>query len=579
MQKLYTYMKPYKKQLIAGPIFKLAEAVLELAVPLVMAEIIDTGLKNGDTGYVIKMGILLGVLAAVGLACSAICQKSASIASQGTGTNLRDAVFEHIMKISHKEIDKFGAPTLVTRITNDINQVQLLVAMIIRLAIRAPFITLGSIVTATIISPSSAPIFVITALLISIAVFLIMKTSLPYYSKTAKNLDFISKLTRENLTGARVIRAFSGQKRQREKFEQANDEYNKTALTVNRLSSLTSPITSLVVNVAIAGVILIGADKINTGSLSQGELIALVGYMQSMLTALLVVANLVIIFTKSIASWKRVAEVLDAQPSITNDANAIISNIYNLDNSAVEFEHVTFGYDESDKTDNALEDINLMVKTGQTVGIIGATGSGKSTLASLIMRFYDVSRGSIKIFGNDIRKIDTGALRKLVSIVPQSAMLLSGTVRDNLLWGNSSATDEDLWKALDIAQATEFVSNKPDKLDYYISEGAKNLSGGQKQRLTIARALVSKPKILILDDSSSALDYATDSALRKSLAEFMPESSKIIISQRVVSVMNSDVIYVIDEGRIAGYGTHENLLVSCDIYREICESQRISANS
>lgn len=581
MLKLARYLKFYKKLVIIGPLFKLIEAVFELIVPLVMASIIDVGVKNGDISYILKMGIVLVILGIVGLLCSLVCQKSASVTSQGTGTRIRDDLFTHINTFSHAEVDKFGTSTLVTRLTSDVNQIQLAVAMLIRLVIRAPFLAVGSTVMAFFIDVKMAFVFVLTTVMVSLVVYIIMSKTLPYFRTLQKKLDVISRITRENISGARVVRAFNSGEREEKRFLNAVEDYTETALNSAKISALLSPLTYVIVNLAIVALILLSGTQVESGALSQGELIALVNYMLQMLTALLVVANLFVIFTKASASASRINEVFETQPSIEYTENSDSSNIASSFEKSmknvpmIEFEHVFFKYtkssDENEKY--ALSDISFRLMPSMTMGIIGATGCGKSTLISLIPRFYDADSGEISVMGGDVNDWDLKALRRIIGVVPQKASLVSGTIEDNLRWGNPAASDEVIWKAVETAQAADIIKSKPDGLKSPVVQGARNLSGGQKQRLTIARALVAEPEILILDDSASALDFATDAALRKSLKSFNPQMTQIIVSQRISSVKHADMILVLDNGKISGIGTHDELLGSCEIYKEIYNSQ------
>lgn len=561
------YLGAVRKEIIIGQSAKLTEAIFEVIVPLIMANIVDKGI-NGGLGkpYILKMGGILVLLGALGLSFALICQYLASKASQSVGTVIRSDMFRHINTLSHSELDKLGTPSLITRLTNDINQVERAVAMFIRLVVRAPFIVIGSAVMAMSINLKMSVIFVVIMPLVALVLYLIMSRSVKYYKVIQKKLDRISLVTREGLSGVRVIRAFSRQDTERERFGEANDEYLDISLKVGRLSALLNPLTYVILNLSIAFIVYYGGNLVNIGDLTQGEVIAFVNYMTQISLALVVVANLVVLFTKAAASSARINEVLETKPSIVSGTAADGTNSEN----AVEFSHVYFSYNGS--SEYALEDINFTAKKGETIGIIGGTGSGKSTLASLIPRFYDITKGELKIDGINADEYDTQALRGNIGTVPQKAVLFSGTVAENMRWGKRDATEEEIMSALETAQAKEFVDKMPDGLKTHISQGGKNLSGGQKQRLTIARALVSRPKILILDDSASALDFATDAALRKAVAG-IKDMTVFIISQRANSVMQADKIIVLDDGKQAGIGTHSELLESCDIYREICYSQ------
>lgn len=562
------YLGSVKQYIIIGQTSKLIEAIFEVIVPLIMAAIVDNGIKgNMGKGYVYKMGGVLILLGVLGLCFALICQYLASKASQSVGTVMRNDMFRHINSLSHAELDRLGTPSLITRLTNDINQVQQAVAMFIRLVVRAPFIVIGSAIMAMSIDLKLSVIFVIIIPLVVLVLYLIMSRSIKYYKVIQKKLDRISLVTREGLSGVRVIRAFSRQDTEQKRFDEANDDYLDISLRVGRLSALLNPLTYVILNLAIAAIVWYGGVGVDTGRLTQGEVIAFVNYMTQISLALVVVANLVVLFTKAAASSARINEVLEIEPSIKNGTEKDGAGSEN----AVEFSHVYFSYNNSGEY--ALEDIDLTAKKGETIGVIGGTGSGKSTLASLIPRFYDISKGELKINGTNAADYDTTALRQKVGVVPQKAVLFSGTIAENMRWGKRDATDEEIWKALETAQAKEFVEKMPDGLDTHIVQGGKNLSGGQKQRLTIARALVSQPDILILDDSASALDFATDAALRKAIAQNSTGMTTFIISQRANSIMQADKIIVLDDGRQAGLGTHRELLESCGVYREICYSQ------
>ncbi len=565
------YLSAFKKEVIIGQTAKLIEAIFEVTVPLIMANIVDIGIKGGGgKPYIYKMGALLILLGALGLGFALICQYLASKASQGVGTVLRNDMFRKINSFSHTELDKFGTPSLITRLTSDINQVQTAAAMYIRLVVRAPFIVIASAVMAISIDVNLSLIFLIVIPLVALILYLIMSRSIKYYRIIQKKLDRISLVTREGLSGIRVIRAFSRQEKEQERFDTANDEYLDISLNVGKLSALLNPLTYAVLNLAIAAIIWYGGIRVDTGHLTQGEVIAFVNYMTQISLALVVVANLVVLFTKAAASSVRINEVLETEPSITSGRYSGNISDNNCD-AAVTFENVSFSYASSEEY--ALENISFSVKKGETVGIIGGTGSGKSTLINLIPRFYDCTKGNILINEKNIKEYDTSSLRRAIGVVPQKAVLFSGTIAQNMRWGNENASEEDILSALKTAQAYKFVSKMQDGLNTQISQGGKNLSGGQKQRLTIARALVSKPQILILDDSSSALDFATDAALRKAIARDTDSMTVFIVSQRAASIRHADRIIVLDDGRISGIGTHSELLKSCEIYREICTSQ------
>ena len=562
------YLGAVKQYVIIGQTSKLIEAIFEVIVPLIMAAIVDNGIKgNMGKGYIYKMGGVLVLLGVLGLCFALICQYLASKASQSVGTVMRNDMFRHINSLSHAELDRLGTPSLITRLTNDINQVQQAVAMFIRLVVRAPFIVIGSAIMAMSIDLKLSVIFVIIIPLVVLVLYIIMSRSIKYYKVIQKKLDRISLVTREGLSGVRVIRAFSRQDTEQKRFDEANDDYLEISLRVGRLSALLNPLTYVILNLAIAAIVWFGGVRVNIGQLTQGEVIAFVNYMTQISLALVVVANLVVLFTKAAASSARINEVLEIEPSIKNgtEQNGVGSE------NAVEFSHVFFSYNNSGEY--ALEDIDFTAKKGQTIGVIGGTGSGKSTLASLIPRFYDISKGELKIDGTNAADYDTTALRQRIGVVPQKAVLFSGTIAENMRWGKRDATDEEIWKALETAQAKEFVDKMPEGLNTHIAQGGKNLSGGQKQRLTIARALVSQPDILILDDSASALDFATDAALRKAIAQNTTGMTTFIISQRANSIMQADRIIVLDDGKQVGLGTHKELLENCDVYREICYSQ------
>ncbi|MGN0470052.1 MAG: ABC transporter ATP-binding protein [Acutalibacteraceae bacterium] len=568
MFKLRRFLKDYKLQLTIGPLCKLIEAIFELFIPLITANIIDVGVKNGDTGYVWRMGGLMILLGALGLCSALVCQKSASIASQGFGTKVRNAMFKHINTLSHNELDKIGTPSLITRMTNDINQLQVAVAMLIRLVIRAPFLVIGAMIMAMTIDLKLSLIFFIASPIIAFVLYFIMHKSVPYFKKIQKKLDAVSLISRENLSGNRVIRAFGKQKSEEERFAQSNNDLAAVSVKVGRISALLNPLTYVIVQAAIIAIVWFGSVLVDNGELMSGQIIALVNYMTQILLAMIVVSNLVVIFTKASASAARVNEVFETQPSVVEKTKDDIAE--NKDAPVVEFRNVSFGYANNGY---ALKDINFSIGRGETVGIIGGTGSGKSTLINLIPRFYDTSEGKVFVYGNDVRDYSFRQLRNNMGIVPQSATLFSGTINDNMKWGKKDATQDEIEKALKISQSYEFVSKFPEKTEKLITAGGKNLSGGQRQRLTIARALVSQPDILILDDSASALDFATDAALRKSLAEDTENMTVIMVSQRVGTVRYADKILVLDNGELVGTGTHKELIKNCPVYREICLSQ------
>lgn len=572
MFKLRRFLKDYKKECIIGPLCKLFEAILELLVPIVMASIIDDGVRTGDTAYVFKMGGLMVLLAVVGFGSALVCQYLASKASQGVGTKIRRELFAHINSLSHAELDRLGTPSLITRITNDTNQVQQSVAMGIRLLTRAPFIVVGAIIMSMTINLKMSVIFIIATVLIGITLYIVMSKSIPIFSLIQKKLDKIGLISRENLSGSRVIRAFSKQKNEKERIDTATEDLAKTSIRVSRLSALLSPVTYAVTDLAIIAIIWFGAVNVNNGfdGMLSGDIIALVNYMTQILLAMIVVANLVVLITKASASAARINEVFETEPSVVEKNHGTIK--INLDNKTpkIEFDRVFFTYGDGD---DELTDISFKIMRGQTVGIIGGTGCGKSTLANLIPRFYDVKSGSVSVDGIDVREYPFLQLRQQIGIVPQQSVLFSGTIRENMKWQNKNATDDDIIKALKTAQAYDFVSKLPDSLDSHVEQGGKNFSGGQRQRLCIARAITGQPEILILDDSFSALDFATDAALRKALAENTSDMTVIIITQRCSTIMNADQIIVLDDGMLAGNGTHEELFENCETYREICLSQ------
>lgn len=562
------YLGDFKKELIVGPAAKLTEAIFELIVPLIMADIIDLGI-NGGAGkpYIYRMGGIMILMGALGLCCALVCQYLASRASQGVGTVVRNDLFRHIGSLSHAELDRFGTPSLITRVTNDVNQVQSAVAMLIRLVVRAPFLVIGAAVMAMTIDLKLSLVFLAVMPLVAAVLYFIMFRSVPLYRVIQKKLDKISLITRESLSGARVIRAFSGEAAEEKRFREANDDFADTSMRVGRLSALLNPLTYAIMNLAIAAIVWFGGFRVDSGALTQGQVIAFVNYMTQISLALVVVANLVVLFTKAAASSARINEVFETEPSIKDGAGAAVS----AKAPVIEFKDVSFSYSEGG--DNALENITFSVQKGETVGIIGGTGSGKSTLVSLIPRFYDAENGCVIINGADVKSYGLKELRQKIGFVPQKAMLFSGTIAENLRWGNENASDEQLQKAAETAQAKEFIDKMPDGFNTHINQGGRNLSGGQKQRLTIARALTGSPEILILDDSASALDFATDAALRKAIAKDTQNMTVLIVSQRATSIRHADKIIVLDDGEAAGIGTHAELLESCPVYREIVMSQ------
>ena len=572
VRNLLIYLKDYKKESIIGPLFKLLEATFELIVPVIMAHIIDIGIKNQDTLYIWKMGAVLVIFGILGLTCSLLAQYFAAKAAVGFGTALRHDLFWHIENLSHAEVDKAGSSTLVVRMTSDVNQVQSGVNLVLRLFLRSPFIVVGALVMAFTISWKAAMVFVVTVPLLAFVIYGIMVITIPLYKKVQRELDEVLLTTRENLTGVRVIRAFRTQKLERETFEHKSDVLMAIQMHVGKISASLNPLTYIIVNAGIIAVIWFGGIQVNVGDMTQGEVIALVNYMTQTLLALVALANLIITFTKALASAGRINEVFAMKPGIV-DGNEKESAVQQTEEAktAVSMEDVTFYYQKSKEP--ALEHISFTAKKGETIGIIGGTGSGKSTLVSLIPRFYDVTEGRVFVNGKDVREYKVENLRSKVGMVPQKAVLFHGTIRDNMKMGREDASDEEIFEALKTAQALEIVENKPGKLDTVLSEGGKNLSGGQRQRLTIARALVRNPEVLILDDSASALDFATDANLRKAIAEDTNNMTVFIVSQRAASIMHADKIIVLDDGQMVGYGTHQELLKQCEVYQEICYSQ------
>ena len=571
MFKLRRFLKDYNKECIIGPLCKLFEAILELFVPMVMADIIDVGVKNGDGGYVLKMGGVMVLLGVVGLMSALVCQYLASRASQGVGTKIRRELFAHINSLSHAELDRLGTPSLITRITNDVNQVQQSVAMGIRLLTRAPFIVIGALIMSMTINLQMSIIFFIAAVLIGITLYLVMTRSIPIYSAIQKKLDKIGLISRENLSGNRVIRAFSKQKSEEERIDNATEELAKTSIRVSRLSALLSPVTYAVTDIAIIAIIWFGAINVNNGTgMLSGDIIALINYMTQILLAMIVVANLVILLTKASASAQRINEVFETQPSVVEKNHNEISVSKSNFTPKVEFDDVTFSYGDGD---DELSDISFRIMRGQTVGIIGGTGCGKSTLINLIPRYYDVKSGKVSVDGVNVKDYPFVQMRSQIGIVPQQSTLFSGTIRENMKWQNKDANDEDIISALKTAQAYEFVSKLKNGLDSHVEQGGKNFSGGQRQRLCIARAIVGSPELLILDDSFSALDFATDASLRKALKQSTTNMTVIIVTQRSSTIKNADLILVLDDGRLVGKGTHDELFENCETYREICLSQ------
>ncbi|KAA0777212.1 ABC transporter ATP-binding protein [Bacillus sp. AR2-1] len=576
MFRLTTFLKPYKKESILGPFFKLVEAIFELLLPTIVALIVNHGIGRHDIAYVWKMGGLMVVMSIMGFGSSLICQYYAARASQGFGTILRNTLYRHISTLSYTEIDRFGTPSLINRITNDVNQLQIAVAMLIRLVIRAPFICIGAIIMSMLLDFRLALILIATTPVFAIILYLIITKTAPMYRLYQKKLDRIALVLSENLTGVRVIRAFAKRQAEKARFREASDDITATAIRVGRVSALLNPVTTVVVNGAIIAILWIGGFHINAGILSSGEVIAFINYVTQILLALIVVSNLIIIFTKAASSASRINEVFETVPSIADlvleERKQSAAKIEDKkDVPAVTFNHVTFGY--STTSEPALTDISVEIKRGETVGIIGGTGSGKSTFVNLIPRFYDATSGQILVNGIDVRDYSLHELRGKIGIVPQKALLFTGTIADNIRWGNELASEQEVKRAAIIAQADEFITKMPEGYNTLVSRGGLNLSGGQKQRLTIARAIVASPDILILDDSSSALDFATDVALRRSIRENSQGITVFIVSQRVSTVQQADKIIVIEDGRIAGIGTDAELKRDCSVYQEICRSQ------
>ena len=569
MRKLLRYIKGYEKQAILAPLFKMLEACFELFVPLVVAGIIDTGIKNADTVYIWQRCGLLVLLAAVGLTCSLTAQYFSATAALGFGTALRRDLFRHIDTLSYSELVGIGTPTLVTRMTSDINQVQNGVNLTLRLLLRAPFIVLGALVMAFSISPRLTVLFLVVTVMISLIIWGIMRTTVPIYRDAQNHLDRVTLLTRENYVGARVVRAFARQPDELAAFVQTNDRLKAIQTKAGRISALMNPLTYLVVNLGIIAILVRGGQQVNTGALTQGQILALINYMSQILISLLRLADLVISVTRALASGARVNEILNTRTTMPDPAAAELP--LQQAAPAVSFDGVTFGYRGAGAP--SLTDVSFAAQNGETVGVIGGTGSGKTTLVNLAARFYDADTGSVKLFGHDVKEYSFTQLRRMVGIVPQQAVLFTGTIRDNMQWAAPGADDDAIWRALEIAQAADFVRSKPGMLDAPVETAGRNFSGGQRQRLTIARALVPQPKILILDDSASALDFATDAALRKAIHEKTKGMTVFIVSQRAASVQRADHILVLDDGHLVGNAPHAELLKTCEVYKEICLSQ------
>ena len=572
----------FRRYMVIGPACKLIEVIFDLLTPLVIAQMIDKGIDAHDVNAVVHYGMLLGAMAVIGISFTLVCQKMAALTSQGMGTDIRGALYQHINKLSYAELDRFGTPSLITRITNDVNQVQLAVALGVRMLIRWPFLAVGSMCAALAIDLKLGIIFLICTPAIGLVFWFVMVRCIPYYKQLQTKLDRIALICREGLSGARVVRAFVREDHERERFAQAADDQANTAIAVGKLSSILNPVTFLVMNLGVCAILWVGGIQVNVGELTQSQVMAFVNYMTQTLTSIVYVANLVVVFTKASASASRINEVLNCEPSITDENNEPVAlpepgNVAPV--PALSLSHASFSFGAG--AANAVSDVTLELPVGKTLGIIGGTGSGKSTLVSLIPRLYDASTGSVSVMGADVRTWPLDQLRRVVATVPQRASLVSGTIRSNLAWRDEAATDEDLWAALDMAQASEFVRNKPQGLDTPVEAGGKNFSGGQRQRLTIARALVGSPQILIMDDSASALDFKTDAALRHAIRERSVRGAAegglplttVIVSQRVSTVRDADMICVLDHGSVAGLGTHDELYATCQLYREICQSQ------
>lgn len=575
----------FRRYMVIGPACKLIEVIFDLLTPLVIAQMIDKGIGAHDVNAVIHYGMVLGAMAVIGISFTLVCQKMAALTSQGMGTDIRGALYQHINKLSYAELDRFGTPSLITRITNDVNQVQLAVALGVRMLIRWPFLAVGSMCAALAIDLKLGMIFLICTPAIGLVFWFVMARCIPYYRQLQAKLDRIALICREGLSGARVVRAFVREDHERERFAQAADDQANTAIAVGKLSSILNPVTFLVMNLGVCAILWVGGIQVNVGELTQGQVMAFVNYMTQALTSIVYVANLVVVFTKASASASRINEVLNCEPSITDEDNEPVAlpqapaTDVDAPVSALSLSHTSFSFGAG--AANAVNDVTLELPLGKTLGIIGGTGSGKSTLVSLIPRLYDASTGSVSVMGADVRTWPLDQLRHVVATVPQRASLVSGTIRSNLTWRDESATDEELWAALDMAQASEFVRNKPQGLDAPVEAGGKNFSGGQRQRLTIARALVGSPQVLIMDDSASALDFKTDVALRHAIRERSVRGAvegglpltTVIVSQRVSTVRDADMICVLDHGSVAGLGTHDELYATCQLYREICQSQ------
>lgn len=574
MGKLMVYLKGYKKETVLAPLFKMLEASFELLIPLVMVQIIDRGIAEADRGFIFRMGFLMIALGMIGLVCSITAQYFAAKAAVGFSAQLKHSLFAHIQSLSFSEMDAIGTSTLITRMTSDVNQVQSGVNLILRLFLRSPFIVIGAMVMAFTIDTKAAMVFTVTIPLLCVVVFGIMLISMPLYQKVQAGLDRILKITRENLTGARVVRAFNKEETEIRSFEDGNRDLTKMQMFVGRISALMNPVTYIIINGAVIVLIWTGAWQVEQGYITQGEVVALVNYMSQILVELIKLANLIITVTKAFACANRIQDIFETEPGIGRSGKPVKREgreERERTTEAVSFENVGLTYKNAGA--ESLTNINFRVRKGQTIGIIGGTGSGKSSIVHLIPRFYDATRGTVKVNGIDVREYSLEELREKIGIVMQKAVLFKGTIRENLLWGKEDATEEEMWQALEISQAKEFVETKEGGLEAQVAQGGKNFSGGQKQRLTIARALIRKPEILILDDSASALDFATDARLRKAIREMDEEITVFIVSQRASSIQYADFIIVMDDGEVAGMGTHGELLQKCEVYKEIYDSQ------
>ncbi|AAK80348.1 ATP-binding cassette subfamily B protein [Clostridium acetobutylicum] len=571
MFELLKLIKPYKKQVILGPIFKLIEAIFEISIPTIMVLITDKGISTKDNGYIVKIGIIMILMAIFGVMASFTCQYFASIASQGFGTILRNELFKKIGTFSYNEIDEFGTASLINRVTNDVNQLQLALAMFIRLAIRVPFLCIGGIIMAMFLDVKLSTIMYLSIPVFAFVVYLIMSKSLPLYKVVQRKLDSLALILRENLSGIRVIRAFSKMEREKERFKNSNEELTNEVIRVGKISALMNPLTSIIMNFSVLAILWFGGTRVNGGAITRGKIIAYINYTNLVLSALIIVANLIVIFTKAAASAARVEEVFNTEISINYLDNKEFKKEDIRDASLIKFDNVAFSYKNS--KEYAISDISFEIKKGQTVGIIGGTGAGKTTLINLIPRLYDTAKGQVFINGIDVKNYPKTVLEEKIGVVPQKAILFSGTIFENISWGRENASLEEIKDAAKIGMASEFIEKLPKKYDTNISQGGANFSGGQKQRLTIARALVKKPEILILDDSLSALDYATDAALRQELKENSKDMTVLMVTQRISTIKDADLIIVLDDGKVAGVGTHNELLEESEVYKEICNSQ------